>query len=89
MRIVHASNFGFKPVKGFLHATSGKLSNGWIRSGHHVVNFSERDVARWAGFGHRADHRKRDAKACKRERLTAHGRKEQRHISVSTKKCRL
>lgn len=53
-RIVHVGNFGFKPVKTFIHGTAGKLSNGFIRAGHNVVNFSDRDIARWAGwFGNR------------------------------------
>lgn len=46
-RIIHVTNFGFKPVKAYLHNTGMKLSNGWIRSGHHVINFSDRDIARW------------------------------------------
>ncbi|MBI1214314.1 MAG: glycosyltransferase [Alphaproteobacteria bacterium] len=53
-RIIHVANFGFKPVKVYLHNTAAKLSNGWIRAGHHVVNFSDRDIARWNGpFGYR------------------------------------
>ncbi|MDP1630461.1 MAG: glycosyltransferase [Caulobacter sp.] len=54
LRIVHAANFGFKPVKAFIHNSAAKLSNGMIRGGHNVVNFSVRDVARWSGpFGNR------------------------------------
>lgn len=49
-RIVHVGNFGFKPVKTFIHGTAGKLSNGLIRAGHSVMNFSDRDIARWAGW---------------------------------------
>jgi hypothetical protein len=49
-RIIHVSNFAFKPVKVYLHNTAMKLSNGWIRAGHHVINFSDRDIARWTGF---------------------------------------
>jgi hypothetical protein len=53
-RIVHVGSFGFKPVKNFLNGTAGKLSNGFIRAGHNVMNFSDRDIARWAGwFGYR------------------------------------
>ena len=55
LRIIHAASFGFKPVKAFLHNTAIKISNGMVRGGHHVVNFSVRDVVRWAGwFGSRA-----------------------------------
>ena len=46
-RILHVANFGFKPVKVYLHSTARKLSNGWVRGGHHVINFSDRDIARW------------------------------------------
>ena len=49
-RIIHVANFGFKPVKVYLHNTATKLSNGWIRAGHHVINLSDRDIARWASF---------------------------------------
>ena len=53
-RIIHVTNFGFKPVKAYLHNTGVKLSNGWIRGGHHVINFSDRDIAKWRAFlGHR------------------------------------
>ncbi len=54
-RIVYVGGFSFK-VKGgaFYHGASWKLSNGLIRNGHSVVNFSDRDVARASGFlGHR------------------------------------
>lgn len=46
-RIIHVSNFGFKPRKVYLHSTAAKLSNGWARAGHHVINFSDRDFVRW------------------------------------------
>lgn len=49
-RIIHVTNFGFKPVKAYFHNTGMKLSNGWIRSGHHVINFSDRDIAKWQAF---------------------------------------
>jgi hypothetical protein len=49
------TNFGFKPKGAYLHNTGVKLSNGWIRGGHHVINFSDRDIARWQAFlGYRA-----------------------------------
>jgi Glycosyl transferases group 1 len=54
LRILHISNFGYKAKGVFGHGVPQKLSNGWTRSGHNVVNFSDRDVARWAGpFDHR------------------------------------
>lgn len=55
LRILHVANFGFKATKVYLHCTAAKLSNGWIRAGHHVINFSDRDIARWASpFGFRS-----------------------------------
>jgi hypothetical protein len=52
-RIVHASNFGRKAKGAFQHGVEHKITNGLIRNGHAVSNFSDRDVAR-AGtmFGH-------------------------------------
>lgn len=47
LRIVHVANFGFKPVKVFLHGVAAKLSNGWTRAGHYVLPFSDRDISRW------------------------------------------
>ena len=47
LRIVHVANFGFKATKVYLHNVSAKLSNGWTRLGHHVLNFSDRDLSRW------------------------------------------
>jgi len=53
-RILHVSNFGYKAKGVFVHGVPQKLSNGWTRAGHNVINFSDRDVARWAGlFSHR------------------------------------
>ena len=54
-RIVHASNFSRKAKGAFQHSVEHKITNGLIRSGHAVSNFSDRDVAR-AGtlLGHRA-----------------------------------
>lgn len=53
-KIVHVSSFGRKPKGSFQHGADHKLTNGLIRNGHSVFNFSDRDVAR-AGpfFGHR------------------------------------
>ncbi len=55
VRIVHASNFSRKAKGAFQHSVEHKISNGLIRNGHAVSNFSDRDVAR-AGtvLGHRA-----------------------------------
>lgn len=54
LRIVHAANFGYKPTKAYLHNTAVKISNGLVRNGHHTINFSVRDIARWSGpFGNR------------------------------------
>ena len=46
LKIVHVSNFGLKPKGNFQHSVSHKISNGLIRNGHFVSNFSDRDVAR-------------------------------------------
>lgn len=48
MRILHAGNFGSRAKGAFLHSVAAKLSRGMIRAGHHVVDFSDRDVARAA-----------------------------------------
>jgi len=44
--IVHAGSFTVGAKGGFQHNTAIKISNGLIRNGHLVLNFSERDVAR-------------------------------------------
>ena len=46
LRIVHGCNFGLKPKGSFQHSVAHKISNGLIRNGHFVSNFSDRDVAR-------------------------------------------
>lgn len=46
MKIVHVSNFPLKPKGAFQHGAAPKISNGLIRNGHFVANFSDRDVAR-------------------------------------------
>jgi hypothetical protein len=53
-KIVHVSSFCRKAKGSFQHGADHKLTNGLIRNGHSVFNFSDRDVAR-AGpfFGHR------------------------------------
>jgi hypothetical protein len=48
MRILHAGNFGSRAKGAFLHSVAAKISRGLIRAGHHVVDFSDRDVARAA-----------------------------------------
>jgi hypothetical protein len=48
MRILHAGNFGSRAKGAFLHSVAAKLSRGLTRAGHHVVDFSDRDVARAA-----------------------------------------
>ena len=53
LRILHAASFGYRAKGVFLHGVATKLSNGWTRNGHYVVNFSARDIARWQGFGAR------------------------------------
>lgn len=54
MKVLHASGFSLKAKGAFVHGVPPKLSNGLTRNGHHVVNFSDRDVARSASFlGHR------------------------------------
>jgi len=53
-KIIHVSNFGRKPKGAFQHSVENKLSNGLIRNGHYVANFSDRDAARQgAWIGHR------------------------------------
>ncbi|QUD87211.1 glycosyltransferase family protein [Phenylobacterium montanum] len=45
-RILHVGNFSLKAKGAFQHSVEHKLSNGLIRNGHQVVNFSDRDAAR-------------------------------------------
>lgn len=46
MRIVIAGNYNEKRAGANFYATVRKFSNGFIRNGHHVMTFSDRDVAR-------------------------------------------
>ena len=46
MRIVIAGNYNEKRAGANFYATVRKLTNGFIRNGHHVMAFSDRDVAR-------------------------------------------
>ena len=48
MRILHVGNFGSRAKGAFLHSVAPKLSRGWVRAGHQVVDFADRDVARSA-----------------------------------------
>jgi hypothetical protein len=43
--IVHAANFGIRPKGAFQNNVERKLTNGFIRNGHQVVAFSDRDAA--------------------------------------------
>lgn len=56
---MHASVFPVGSKGSFQHAVGIKLSNGLIRNGHFVLNFSDRDVARALSLlGHRKFGRK-------------------------------
>ena len=46
MRILHVGNFGSRAKGAFLHSVAPKLSRGFARAGHQVVDFADRDVAR-------------------------------------------
>lgn len=46
MKIVHAANFSVFKYGANYYFTDDKISNGLIRNGHYVYNFSCRDVAR-------------------------------------------
>jgi len=49
MRIVLAGNFNEKRAGTNFYATVRKFANGFVRNGHQVMSFSDRDVAREAG----------------------------------------
>jgi hypothetical protein len=53
MRIIHVSAFPVSLKSQNCHAVAKKLSNGFTRNGHDVLDLSDRDMARAAGFGHR------------------------------------
>jgi hypothetical protein len=53
MQIIHVSSYPISVKSKNLHAVQIKLSNGFTRNGHNVLNFSDRDMARARGFGHR------------------------------------
>ena len=46
MRIIHVSNFGEKHDGRLFWNHCFKISNGFIRNGHSVYNFSDRDISR-------------------------------------------
>ncbi|HYE01197.1 MAG TPA: glycosyltransferase [Alphaproteobacteria bacterium] len=46
MKILHVANFNYKKCGLNFWAVAYKLSNGFVRNGHNVLNFSDRDVAR-------------------------------------------
>jgi hypothetical protein len=49
-RILHVGNFSLRAKGAFQHSVEHKISNGLIRNGHQVVNFSDRDAARAGSF---------------------------------------
>ncbi len=46
MRILHVGNFGSRAKGAFLHSVAPKISRGFIKLGHQVVDFADRDAAR-------------------------------------------
>lgn len=62
LKIVHVSDFFFTLKRCAPHqfGTGGKISNGLVRNGHHVIDLSYRDVARAGSwFGNRRLGRRR------------------------------
>lgn len=53
MRVINVGCFPFSRKSQNLHAVETKISNGFTRNGHNVLNFSDRDMARARGFGSR------------------------------------
>src|SRR5258706_8541524 len=54
LRIVHVAEFGLSGQgRTYLGGVAAKITNGWIRAGHSVMDFSDRDIARWNGYGHK------------------------------------
>ncbi len=45
-RILHVANFSLRAKGAFQHSVEHKISNGLIRNGHQVINFSDREAAR-------------------------------------------
>ncbi|MBM9613256.1 glycosyltransferase family 1 protein [Desulfobulbus rhabdoformis] len=52
MKILHVANFSEGKFGDALYSTDRKISNGLIRNGHYVYNFSYRDVARSLNLFH-------------------------------------
>lgn len=51
-KILHIANFNQLKTKGCSqNATQQKITNGLIRNGHQVINYSDRDMCRMLGFG--------------------------------------
>lgn len=51
MKIIHVGQFHLLKAKGaYIHSVAPKLSNGMIRNGHRVFDFSDRDMARAGGI---------------------------------------
>jgi hypothetical protein len=48
LRILHVGSFPTRIKGAFIHGAAPKISNGLIRNGHYVLNFSDRDHARAA-----------------------------------------
>lgn len=46
LTVVHVSNFPFGLRPGFQHGVPVKITNGLVRNGHLVLNYSDRDIAR-------------------------------------------
>lgn len=52
-KILHVASFHLvKPKGACFNQITYKMSNGFIRNGHFVVNYPDRDIARMLGFGH-------------------------------------
>jgi len=66
MRILHVGNFGSRAKGAFLHSVAPKLSRGFVKLGHQVVDFADRDVARAGLFGARKLGRARANRALHR-----------------------
>ncbi len=53
MQILHVSDFKYLRLKTcFQNSIASKISNGLIKNGHGVINYPERDLCRYFGFGH-------------------------------------
>lgn len=63
MRIIHVANFPHIRTKGcFLDSMPFKITNGLIRNGHQVVDYSDRDLLRvFSLFGHMSKFAKKKA----------------------------